>query len=182
MSGSEVIEAFAGHERAPFFAALMREMSQRKNPEPPQAPAQSLLTRLQSAPTGKRRQVLQHHVHMDVTRILGRDSARPVAAHEPLSELGLDSLMAVELANALAKATGRSLSATLVFKHPTIDAIVEYLFSELLAEDMAMAPDRRAAREGQSSEARGDAKGDEKFERLSESELASLLQEKLDAM
>ncbi len=181
MSGSEVVEAFGGHESAPFFAALMREIAQRKNPMPPQDPAQPLLTQLQSAPPGKRRQVLQQHVRMDVTRILGRDSARPVTAHEPLSELGLDSLMAVELANALAKATGRSLSATLVFKHPTIDAIVEYLLSDLLATDTAAAAAGSAARQGQ-SEGRGDTRGDETFEELSESELAALLQEKLDGL
>jgi acyl carrier protein len=144
--------------------------------------AQPLLRELQNTPPSKRRQVLQQRVEMDVTRILGGDSVRPVAAHEPLSELGLDSLMAVELANALAKATGRSLSATLVFKHPTIDAIVEYLFSELLAEDMATAPDRRAARQGQSLKERGSAVEDENLDGLSESELASLLEEKLNAM
>ena len=182
MHGSEMAGAFAGRDRTPFFAVLARETSQPPPPKPLQMAAQPLLRELQNTPPSKRRQVLQQRVEMDVTRILGGDSVRPVAAHEPLSELGLDSLMAVELANALAKATGRSLSATLVFKHPTIDAIVEYLFSELLAEDMATAPDRRAARQGQSLKERGSAMEDENLDGLSESELASLLEEKLNAM
>ena len=179
---SEVAAAFAKHDRTPFFAGLARETAQKKNPERSEKAAQPLLSELQNGPPGKRRQLLQQRVQMDVTRILGRDSAKSVAAHEPLSELGLDSLMAVELAHALAKATGRSLSATLVFKHPTIDAIVDYLFSELLAQDTATVSDGSAAREGRLSEARSDAKGEERLEGLSENELASLLQEKLDAM
>jgi len=65
----------------------------------------------------------------------------------PLSEMGLDSLMAVELRNLLgaAVAAPRPLPATLVFDYPTIEAIARYLADEVLAIGSAGDPPGAAA-------------------------------------
>jgi acyl transferase domain-containing protein/short-subunit dehydrogenase/acyl carrier protein len=62
---------------------------------------------------------------------LGLSSGRPMPADLPLQELGLDSLMALELRNILAQAMGRPLSATLLFDYPTIRGLAGYLLSLL---------------------------------------------------
>ena len=56
-----------------------------------------------------------------------------MAADRPLKELGLDSLMAVELRNALGQRVGETLPATLAFDHPTAAAIAKHLLEEVLA-------------------------------------------------
>jgi 3-oxoacyl-(acyl-carrier-protein) synthase/SAM-dependent methyltransferase/acyl carrier protein len=62
-----------------------------------------------------------------VTRVLRLDPGRPLPTDRGLTELGLDSLTALEVRDALQLATGTALPATLTFEHPTIDALVAFL-------------------------------------------------------
>jgi acyl carrier protein len=62
---------------------------------------------------------------------MGLDPASTVDPDRPLRELGLDSLMAVELRNALAAGLGRSLPATLLFDYPSLDAIANHVIRTL---------------------------------------------------
>ena len=47
--------------------------------------------------------------------------------NRPLGDLGLNSLMGIELRNALEKSVGRPLPATLAWSYPTAKAIIEFL-------------------------------------------------------
>jgi pyochelin biosynthetic protein PchC len=60
------------------------------------------------------------------------DGPDSVPVDRPLKELGLDSLMAVELRNALGKRTGVRLPATLAFDYPTPIALAKHLLSRVL--------------------------------------------------
>ena len=55
----------------------------------------------------------------------------PFDPRRPLSELGLDSLMAVELRNALGASLKRTLPATLLFDYPTLETLTDFLLKEL---------------------------------------------------
>jgi acyl carrier protein len=48
-------------------------------------------------------------------------------ARKALGTMGLNSLMAMEMRNRLESELGRSLSATLAWNYPTIDALVAHL-------------------------------------------------------
>ncbi|MFE9610944.1 SDR family NAD(P)-dependent oxidoreductase [Streptomyces sp. NPDC006012] len=63
--------------------------------------------------------------------VLGGSGPDEVASARTFKELGLDSLMAVELRNALGAATGIALPSTLVFDHPSVDRLTAHLLERL---------------------------------------------------
>jgi acyl carrier protein len=66
--------------------------------------------------------------------VLGMSAGDPIDPRQPLEELGLDSLTAVELRNILSSHLNlqRSLPATLVFDYPTINALTDHLAQDTL--------------------------------------------------
>jgi acyl carrier protein len=70
---------------------------------------------------------LLDRVRAIVARILGLPPGTLPDPAAPLRELGLDSLMTIELRNALATACETRLPATLVFEHPTCAALAAHL-------------------------------------------------------
>ncbi len=63
--------------------------------------------------------------------MLAYPSPDAVPVDRAFSELGFDSLTAVELRNRLEAAIGLRLSATMAFDHPTVTAAAEYLHGVL---------------------------------------------------
>jgi len=74
---------------------------------------------------GAKRDVLVQHLQTQVARVLGLGSLPD--PKQPLMDLGVDSLLAIELRDAMQAAVGRSLPATIVFEHPTIEALAAHL-------------------------------------------------------
>ncbi|HEY8979960.1 MAG TPA: type I polyketide synthase, partial [Streptomyces sp.] len=70
-------------------------------------------------------------VRAQVADVLGHRDTSVIDVDRPFTELGFDSLTAVELRNRLRNATGLRPSATLVFDHPTVSALAEHLDTEL---------------------------------------------------
>lgn len=103
--------------------ALMREM-----PDAGRAPADSagFAARLGLASPSERRALIEVVVRETVSRVLKIPASR-LDARKTLGSLGLNSLLAMELRNRLEAALERSLSATLAWNYPTVEALVAHL-------------------------------------------------------
>ncbi|MET7426652.1 SDR family NAD(P)-dependent oxidoreductase [Dactylosporangium sp. NPDC005555] len=73
-------------------------------------------------------------VRQSVARVLGHASPHGLDLTTAFTNLGFDSLTAVELRNTLTGQLGLSLPTTLVFDHPTPDALTDHLLSQLTGD------------------------------------------------
>ncbi|MBF6317471.1 type I polyketide synthase [Nocardia cyriacigeorgica] len=86
--------------------------------------------RLRMATTTERPGLIETFVTEQLGRILHLDASR-IDRRAPLIALGVDSLMALELRNRLESGLGIRLSATLLFRAPTVHALTEQLLDGL---------------------------------------------------
>jgi acyl transferase domain-containing protein/acyl carrier protein len=103
--------------------------------------------KLAALSAARRAEEVREAVRADVARVLGLGAAASAPLNRPFSELGLDSLMAIELRNAIGQRVGKTLSATLAFDHPTVDALTRWLLDEVLTsvEPAPIAPRAKLA-------------------------------------
>ncbi|MEP7311633.1 MAG: beta-ketoacyl synthase N-terminal-like domain-containing protein [Pseudomonadota bacterium] len=107
----------------------------------PAARSDTWLLQFSSALPAERLDVLREMVRAQVMSVLRLEPGSPPARHERLMDLGMDSLMAVQLRNGLNTTLGleKSLPSTLMFDYPTIDAIAAYLLERSAAQPAANA-------------------------------------------
>ena len=173
--------SFMAQSAAPFFTEMRQQVKTQTvrtaAPTGQTKDENELWKRLESAPESKRKNILLEHVREQALKVLNLPGDYPLEQRQPLQELGLDSLMAVELRNRLGKGLPltRSLPATLVFDYPTPDALSRYLLDTLFVKDKGEEP----APQEKKAEVAIDAElSDEEAEALLLAELNELQQKK----
>jgi NAD(P)-dependent dehydrogenase (short-subunit alcohol dehydrogenase family) len=121
-------------------ATLVSRLRVSRSVAPTQSAAPRLRTELEAAPTSQQRPLLIEYLRRQALRVLELPQDFDLGPHRPLIAFGLDSLMAVELGNVLAAELGIRLSATVVFDHPTLDLLAEYLLQQVLQLHTAQTP------------------------------------------
>ncbi len=130
------------------------------------------IQQLLEVPSDERRPLMIEHVRTQLAQVLGMNSSQQIGLRDRLFDLGIDSLMAVELRNRLKSSLGHALRTTIVFDYPTIEALVDYLNQDVLSEIFMDT--------GQEAEAADSASAD--LEQISESEAEALLLQELDKL
>ncbi|MFI9405157.1 SDR family NAD(P)-dependent oxidoreductase [Nocardia sp. NPDC052316] len=93
------------------------------------AAAEPLTQRLTGLSGAAARRLVLDLVRAEVATVLGHPDPGAIGDHREFQELGFDSMAAVELRNRLNAGTGLTLATTLVFDHPTPDALAEHLLA-----------------------------------------------------
>ncbi|MEM7533151.1 MAG: AMP-binding protein [Chloroflexota bacterium] len=88
---------------------------------------------LADLPPEDRREQLHTHIRRELAGVLGLHSKSPITPDASLFDLGVSSLMAVELKDRLESYLDVSLPSTLVFDYPTLDGLEDYLLTDVLA-------------------------------------------------
>jgi acyl carrier protein len=121
----------------------------------------------------QRMQVLTERIRGEVARVLGMDSGEMIDLNRGLFEMGMDSLMSVELKSRLQARLGKPLPSTLTFNYPSITALADFISRNILGFKVEEREASPLEPHSNVTEFHGNTSD------LSEDELESLLLEKL---
>jgi myxalamid-type polyketide synthase MxaE and MxaD len=109
----------------------------------PSAASGSFRAQLLETEPSRRQEVFERYLVTQLAQVLRLPVSR-VDPARPMGQLGLESLMALEFRNRLEASLGVKLSATVVWNHPTIQALARHLASRMeIAFESAPAVERR---------------------------------------
>ncbi|MEO1561233.1 MAG: acyl carrier protein [Cyanobacteria bacterium J06632_19] len=135
---------------SPFFIDFFNSNSRSQLHKP----ESQLLQKLQRANVGDRPSIVMGHLQAEVAKVLGLPSNQLPGLQQGFFDLGMDSLMTVELRNRLETSLGISIPSTVIFEYPTIADLAGYLVGEVFGgreEYVFNAEEREGKRKGAQS-------------------------------
>ncbi|WP_438004486.1 beta-ketoacyl synthase N-terminal-like domain-containing protein [Sorangium sp. So ce321] len=115
-------------------AALEGAAAAERAPETPTPWVERLL----ALPAEARTAAVEAAVRADVAAVLLLPDASDIPTDLPLRELGMDSLMAVDLRHELSARTGQPVPSTLAYEYPTVELLTRYLLEHLPPAERAV--------------------------------------------
>jgi acyl carrier protein len=124
----------ARSSRGEAIPALLHGLAGAPASQVDSAAVDALRSQLAAMPEADRSRMLLNLVRAHVAAVLGHGSPEAIEPDRAFSELGFDSVTAVELRNRLNAATGLRLPATLIFDYPVPSVLAGFLRAEILPE------------------------------------------------
>lgn len=176
-----VLKALHEARRPRPLLALLGRQAQTARPAVRTGQGPGLAERLAALPVAMRHDLLVEFVRHEAVEVLGLDKDTELPVATGLFDLGMDSLMSVELKRRLERGTGRTLPSTLTFNYPNVVALARFL--ETVLEPPAAPPPHPARSEPAAASGgepvRPAADLDAELDALSEEELEARLMARL---
>ena len=120
---SKFLQQFPKDNIPPFLSSFADSEQQSSKEK------ESFLQQLSTTALSDRQNLLVARIRSQIARIMGLD-ATDIGTKVGFADLGMDSLMAVELRNYLQNILERSIPASLVFDYPNVEALAEYFIQD----------------------------------------------------
>jgi SAM-dependent methyltransferase/acyl carrier protein len=170
-TGEAGISSYYGPQQSSWLRTVEAELA-----NDPAAPLPPVMDLLFDMPTAERHDFVLQIVMEEIARVLRLGPDAMQKRRSRLMDLGLDSLMAVELRNKLATRLGiAELPATLIFDYPTPEAIAGYALHRMQPESEAQPAINPAPR----SDTKEKVFTAEEVDSLSDEAVADLLRNRL---
>jgi len=114
-------------EPPPFFANFITAKSEQR---------ERIVPLLEKTPREARRQRLETHIRELVVSVMGHDGFASGDDDPSFFELGMDSLMSLDLRNRLQAELDRTLPSTVALEYPAVRDLVDYLIADVLPAEM----------------------------------------------
>ena len=130
-------QQFFANRHLPLFSEVVGDVGEQEQGERELTHRQEFLHRLKEALPGDRQHLLTTYLQAEVAKVLGLASSQLPEPQQGFMDMGIDSLMAMELRNRLETALGHSLPVTVVFNYPNIELLAQHLFKDVISLETA---------------------------------------------
>ena len=181
MDWEQFLSAAPTRKDAAFFSELqpLKSEQQEQSSSSVSAPG-TILEDLRTVPASERKSVLSSHVRSSARRVLGLKETATIQDGVALQDLGMDSLMALEMRNDLAQSLGITLAAGLLFDYPTVEQLTRHLLG-ILGSSIEPVVEATAPNDANDTTTELQSMSDEEAEMLLIQELDRTAKEKVHA-
>ncbi|ERT05437.1 methyltransferase domain protein, partial [Lyngbya aestuarii BL J] len=120
---------------SPFFSEVIPTEAQ-----PKQTKNSKIIQKLATLPADEHESILISYLQAEVGKVLGLQPSQFPDPKQGFFDMGMDSLMIIELRNRLENSLGKSVPSTVIFEYPTIKDLAEYIRTEILPTNPLINP------------------------------------------
>ncbi|MDY7007684.1 MAG: type I polyketide synthase [Cyanobacteriota bacterium] len=129
---SKFLTRVPGVEKMPLLSGFV-------SAQPSLSQKSTFIEKLEAKAIPERMELLTAHIRSMLAQILGIQNGQKIGMTESFfDDLGLDSLMAVELKNHIESSLNVSLSSTLLFDYPVLKKLVNYLANDVIPMEFSI--------------------------------------------